>query len=74
MGDRLLAMGVEQGRAAVSLFDVANPDAPALLSKVFLGDGWSWSEAGSDDKAFRVFPDQGLVLLPWYGRQGTNAI
>jgi len=73
MGDRLLAMGVEQGRAAVSLFDVANPDAPALLSKVFLGDGWSWSEAGSDDKAFRVFPDQGLVLLPWYGRLGTNA-
>jgi hypothetical protein len=72
MGDRLIAMGVELGRAAVSLFDVSNPDAPKLAAKVFLGDGWSWSEANADEKAFRVFPEQGLVLLPWHGRQGTN--
>jgi hypothetical protein len=72
MGDRLIAMGVELGRAAVSLFDVSNPDAPKLASKVFLGDGWSWSEANADEKAFRVFPEQGLVLLPWHGRKGTN--
>lgn len=72
MGDRLLAMGAEQGRAAVSLFDVANPAAPALLSKVYLGDGWSWSEANADEKAFRVFADRNLALLPWHGRQGTN--
>lgn len=72
MGDRLIAMGVELGRAAVSLFDVSNPDAPRLAAKVFLGDGWSWSEANADEKAFRVFPEQGLVLLPWHGRQGTN--
>lgn len=72
MGDRLIAMGVELGRAAVSLFDVSNPDSPKLASKVFLGDEWSWSEANADEKAFRVFPEQGLVLLPWHGRQGTN--
>jgi hypothetical protein len=72
MGDRLIAMGVELGRAAVSLFDVSNPDSPKLAAKVFLGDGWSWSEANADEKAFRVFPEQGLVLLPWHGRQGTN--
>jgi uncharacterized secreted protein with C-terminal beta-propeller domain len=72
MGDRLIAMGVELGRAAVSLFDVSNPDAPKLAAKVFLGDGWSWSEANADEKAFRVFPEHGLVLLPWHGRQGTN--
>ena len=72
MGDRLIAMGVELGRAAVSLFDVSNPDAPKLAAKVFLGDGWSWSEANADEKAFRVFPDQGLALLPWHGRKGTN--
>ncbi len=72
MGDRLLAMGAEGGRAAVSLFDVSNPSLPSLLDKVFLGDGWSWSEANADEKAFRVFADRGLVLLPWHGRRGTN--
>jgi hypothetical protein len=72
LGDRLLAMGVEGGRAAVSLFDVSNVAAPALVSKVFMGDGWSWSEANADEKAFRVFPESGLVLLPWHGRQGDG--
>jgi hypothetical protein len=72
MGDRLIAMGVEEGRAAVSLFDVSKAEAPRLAAKVFLGDGWSWSEANADEKAFKVFPDAGLVLLPWHGRQGTN--
>ncbi len=72
MGDRLLAMGVEDGRAAVSLFDVSKVDAPRLADKVFLGDGWSWSEANADEKAFQVLPEAGLVLLPWHGRQGTN--
>lgn len=72
LGDRLLAMGVESGRAAVSLFDVADPDHPGLVDKVYLGDGWSWSEANSDEKAFRVFPDRNLALLPWHGRIGTN--
>lgn len=72
LGDRLIAMGVEQGRAAVSLFDVSNADAPKLNDKVFLGDGWSWSEANADEKAFSVFEDQGLVLLPWHGQKGTN--
>ena len=72
MGDRLLAMGVEEGRAAISLFDVSKADAPLLTDKVFLGDGWSWSEANADEKAFRVLPEAGLVLLPWHGRKGTN--
>src|SRR5262249_18033414 len=30
-----------------------------------LGEGWSWSEANSDEKAFGVFPDAGLVLVPF---------
>jgi len=75
LGDRLLAMGVEGGRAALSLFDVADPARPALLNKVFLGAGWSWSEANNDEKALAVFPDAGLVLVPWSGQpvnQGTG--
>lgn len=71
LGDRLLAMGVEGSRAAVSLFDVGNPDQPALLNKVFLGEGWSASEANWDEKAFRVFPEAGLVLVPWSGQRAS---
>lgn len=72
LGDRLIAMGVEQGRAAVSLFDVSDADAPRLADKVFLGDGWSWSEANADEKAFSVFAAEGLVLLPWHGQTGNK--
>lgn len=72
LGDRLLAMGVEGSRAAVSLFDVGDPDHPTLLNKVFLGEGWSASEANWDEKAFRVFPDAGLVLVPWSGQRASR--
>ncbi len=67
LGDRLLALGVETGRTMVQLFDVADPSHPGLLAKVPLGEGWSWSEANSDEKAFQVFPDSGMLLVPWQG-------
>lgn len=68
MGDRLLTVGFDNTaglRAAVQLFDVANPAKPALLAKVPLGKEWSWSEANSDEKALGVFPQDGLVLVPF---------
>ncbi len=67
MGDRLLTLGVDdvQGRrVAVRLFDVSNPAQPGLLSEVHLGEDISWNEANSDEKAFGVFPENGLVLVP----------
>ncbi len=64
---RLLTLGVEGSRTTVQLFDVADASRPALLSKVFLGSGWSWSEGNADEKAFQVFPESGLVLVPWQG-------
>ncbi len=67
MGDRLLALGVEGNRTMVQLFDVADAAHPALLDKVPLGEGWSWSEGNSDEKAFQVFPEAGLLLVPWQG-------
>jgi hypothetical protein len=73
LGDRLLAMGVEGGRAALSLFDVKDAANPALLSKAFLGSGWSWSEANGDEKALAVFPAAGLVLVPWSGQRVANS-
>lgn len=65
---RLLALGVEGGRTIVQLFDVTDAAQPTLLSKVFLGQGWSWSEGNQDEKAFQVFPESGLALVPWQGQ------
>jgi hypothetical protein len=64
-GDRLVACGIETNQTTVSLFDVADPTQPALLKRLTLGSGWSWSEANDDEKAFRVLPESGLVLLPY---------
>ena len=49
LGQQLVTVGIESNRVAVSLFDVANPAAPALLSRVRLGENYSWSEANWDE-------------------------
>ena len=69
---RLLTLGVDGSRTAVQLFDVADPGKPALLSKAVLGEGWSWTEGNVDEKAFQVFPEEGLILVPWQGQRGTD--
>ena len=80
MGDRLITMGidnVEGWQPAVQLFDVSDPSTPTLMSKVLLGDTWAWSEANSDEKAFRVLSDQGLILVPfsaWSNRQSQSGV
>ncbi|MBI4327153.1 MAG: beta-propeller domain-containing protein, partial [Chloroflexi bacterium] len=70
LGNRLVAIGIDNTngwRVAVSLFDVQDSARPALLSKVLLGENHSWSEANSDEKAFRVLPEAGLILVPYQG-------
>ncbi|MBK9138787.1 MAG: beta-propeller domain-containing protein [Verrucomicrobia bacterium] len=70
LGDRLVTVGVggmNNWQVEVSLFDVADPARPALLSKVPLGENYSWSEANYDEKAFTVLPDAGLILVPYQG-------
>lgn len=71
-GDRLLALGDDGWRTMVELFDVADPARPALLSEAVLGQGWSWSNASYDDKAFQVYADANLLLVPWQGQSSTN--
>jgi hypothetical protein len=73
-GDRLVALGhvSEPGtpwQLAVSLFDVADPRAPALVSRVTFGSGYGWVSAAPDDlrKAFQVLDASGLVLVPFQG-------
>lgn len=66
-GDQLVAVGVETNRTTVSLFDVADPSQPSLLSRVPIGNQYSYSEASHDEKAFTVLEDAGLILLPIQG-------
>jgi uncharacterized secreted protein with C-terminal beta-propeller domain len=72
--DALISVGVEGSQVAVSWFDVSNPSEPSLASRVFVGDedGWSWTEANWDEKAFGFFPDEGWILLPYQGYAPDN--
>jgi hypothetical protein len=67
LGDRLVSIGRLDSLTAVSLFDVSDPAVPALLSQLPIGDGYSYSEANWDEKAFSVFPDHELILVPYSG-------
>ena len=64
MGDVLVAVGREDGRVQISLFDVSDPAAPALAERVYLGSAYSWSEAEWDERAVRILREEGLILLP----------
>lgn len=65
VGDLLFSIGWEGGTVAASLFDVADPASPTLLRRINLPSGHS--EAVWDEKALRILPDQGLVLVPMAG-------
>lgn len=76
LGNQLVTIGIDNSnswRVAVSLFDVTDPAKPSLVSKVPLGENYSWSEANNDEKAFNVMPDEGLILVPYQGYE-TNGI
>ncbi|MCK6500702.1 MAG: beta-propeller domain-containing protein, partial [Nitrospira sp.] len=76
LGDRLVPVGIDDTsnwKAAVQLFDVSDPAKPALLSKIPLGDQWSWSEANQDEKALSVFPEDGLILIPFSGSSTSGS-
>ena len=70
-GDRLLAIGVggdETGanwRTQINLFDVANFEAPALMdAEELVTEGWGWSEAQYEHKAFQYFAPKKLLAVP----------
>jgi hypothetical protein len=71
LGDQLVTVGFDTtnggSRVAVQLFDVRDPAQPALLAKALLGDGYTWSEATVDEKAFNVLPQAGMILIPYLG-------
>jgi len=66
LGDGLLfSIGYDNGKVTSSLFDVADPASPTLLSRISSGENWSWSEATWDEKALKVLPEHGLALVPF---------
>lgn len=74
-GDRLIALGVDDQagrRVMVSLFDVSNPAAPQRLDYASFGEGWSWSSAYDDVKAFTVLED--MILVPFSGWNEENGV
>jgi hypothetical protein len=75
LGDRLVTIGLVNWRPTVSLFDVSDAISPKVLSQVKLGtsdSGWAESEAVWNEKAFKVIPDQNLILLPVAGYDHTD--
>lgn len=77
-GDRLVALGHDQEvdasgnptsswRLQVSLYDVADATAPALLDREIFGSDWGWTPGSRDDfqKVFKVLDDKGLILIPF---------
>lgn len=64
--DQLFAVGIEERRLTVSIFDVADPANMSLKSRVNLSeDSWAYSEAQYDDQAISFFPEQKLLMLPF---------
>lgn len=63
-GTRVLAVGRDSNRTKVSLYDVADPENPKEINTVEVGSNYSYSEANYDWKAFKIFNDLGLILLP----------
>ena len=63
-GTTILAVGRDDSKTKVSMYDVADPEDPKEVNTVEIGSGYSYSEANYDWKAFKIFDDLGLILLP----------
>lgn len=76
-GDRLLSVGVEDRRVAISQFDVSDPENLGPPLRVYLGEegSYSWSEGNYDEQAIGYFPDRGVMILPFqsYGRDWNTS-
>lgn len=70
-GDRVFALGFDAsnpgGSMNVSLFDVSNFAAPALVERVAFGGDWSWAPEDQDriHKAFKIDSDLGAIFVPY---------
>ena len=63
-GKTILAVGRDGNNSKVSMYNVADPENPQEINTVTVGSQYSSSEANYDWKAFKIFDDLGLILLP----------
>jgi hypothetical protein len=67
----LLGVGMERAagggpnQVKVALLDVSDLAHPAAVSTALVGEGWSWSEALWDAKAFTWLPARNLLAIPF---------
>ena len=63
-GTTILAVGRDGSKSKISMYNVADPENPKEINTVEVGSDHSYSEAEYDWKAFKIFDDLGLILLP----------
>ena len=63
-GTTILAVGRDGNHSKISMYDVSDPEDPKEINTVEVGSGYSYSEANYDWKAFKIFDELGLILLP----------
>lgn len=66
-GDKILTVGIDDTdnwKTKVSMYDVSDPADPKEMNTIAIGTNYSYSEATQDWKAFKIYDDLGLILLP----------
>ncbi|MGI6395210.1 MAG: beta-propeller domain-containing protein [bacterium] len=66
-GEKIVAVGIDDTdgwKTKVSMYDASNPESPEEMSTISIGSNYSWSEANYDWKAFKIYDELGLILLP----------
>ena len=76
-GDRLITVGREDNDVAVSLFDVANAEAPVQLKRIYPGkradtNSYTWTEAEWEHRAVTYLRDQGKLIVPVQSWTGSS--
>jgi hypothetical protein len=66
------AAGGGPNQVKVALLDVADLAHPVDVSTVLVGEGWSWSEALWDPKAFTWLGSRKLLAIPFAEYGGTS--
>lgn len=78
-GERLVGLGFDDsaggGNLHVSVFDVSDLAKPKMLDRVNFGGEWGWMAEDQDriHKVLKLLPDEGLIMMPFFGWTRDNA-
>lgn len=63
-GDKLLGIGMEANNLKISLFDVKDPTNMSEISRIYIGEGYSYSEVLHDHHAITLDIEYGRIYIP----------